>query len=40
MNLFLGKRFRAARLFEDMKIREADFYSVDDDGSGEDATNG
>lgn len=39
MNLFLGKRFRAARLFEDMKIREADFYSIDEDAEGEDAVN-
>lgn len=43
MNLYLGKRFRAAQLFKDAKFREADLYagngsfvpSVDD----EDASN-
>ena len=43
MNLYLGKRFRAAQLFKDAKFREADLYagngsfvpSIDD----EDATN-
>lgn len=27
MNLYLGKRFRAARLFKDAKFREADLYA-------------
>ena len=43
MNLYLGKRFRAAQLFKEAKFREADLYagngsfvpSVDD----EDASN-
>lgn len=40
LNLFLGKRFRAARLYQDMKVREADFYSIDEDAEGgEDAVN-
>lgn len=39
MNLFLGKRFRAADLMKDLRIREADKYSPDDvDDSGEQGT--
>ena len=39
MNLFLGKRFKAADLYADMKIREADTYAGSDlDDDGEDAT--
>lgn len=38
MNLYLGKRFRAKDLYNDMRIKEADFYTVDEDGDGEDAS--
>lgn len=40
LNLYLGKRFRAADLYKDAKFREADKYAVDEgepDGDGEDA---
>lgn len=39
MNLYLGKRFKAVDLYKDLKIREADFYSIDEDAEGEDAVN-
>ena len=38
LNLYLGKRFRAKDLYKDMRIKEADFYTVDEDGDGEDAS--
>lgn len=40
MNLYLGKRFKAVDLYKDLKIREADFYSIDEDAEdGENAVN-
>lgn len=38
LNLYLGKRFRAADLFKDAKFREADKYAGFDDEGGENAT--
>ena len=38
LNLYLGKRFRAAGLYKDAKFREADKYAIDDELDGEDAT--
>lgn len=37
VNLYLGKRFRAADLYNDARFKEADRYAVDDIVDGEDA---
>lgn len=37
MNLYLGKRFRAADLYKEAKFKEADKYAIDDTVDGEDA---
>lgn len=37
LNLYLGKRFRAADLYKDAKFREAGKYDGGDDGGGETA---
>ena len=37
VNLYLGKRFRAADLYKDARFKEADRYAVDDIVDGEDA---
>lgn len=40
MNLYLGRRFRAADLYKDARFKEADKYAVDDEVGGEDAIDG
>lgn len=37
LNLYLGKRFRAADLYKEAKFKEADKYTIDDTVGGEDA---
>ena len=37
VNLYLGKRFKAAELYSDAQFKEADRYAIDDMVDGEDA---